>query len=48
MPVPPEASKLELAILGQSMRVAYLTLTVLEETELANENSPPKPFIPGT
>ncbi|GMI36568.1 hypothetical protein TrRE_jg5005 [Triparma retinervis] len=44
---------IEKAILSQSMRLVFLTLTVLEEEALANEGgtgdaNPPKPPIPGT
>ena len=38
---------LEKAVLSQSMRIIFLTLTVLEETALASGESVPKPNIPG-
>lgn len=49
-------STMERAILGQAMRVVFLTITVLEETEAAGGSKPnkgknpdpPGPFIPGT
>ena len=38
---------MERAILSQSMRICFLTLTVLDETEKATGKQPPKPNIPG-
>uniref|UniRef100_A0A7S0L487 Uncharacterized protein n=1 Tax=Coccolithus braarudii TaxID=221442 RepID=A0A7S0L487_9EUKA len=37
----------ETAVLSQSMRVVFLTITVLKEEALASGKEPPKPFIPG-
>ena len=40
-------TQVERAILSQSMRICFLTLTVMDETALARGDQPPKPNIPG-
>lgn len=40
-------SAMERAILGQSMRVVFLTIQVIEETNVARGDSVPRPNIPG-
>jgi hypothetical protein len=43
----PVTDPMEKAILGQSMRLVFLTLQCLDEAELASGKSVPKPNIPG-
>lgn len=40
-------TEVERAVLSQSMRICFLTLTVMDETALARGDQPPKPNIPG-